>query len=126
MNRRHFFAATGAAAALATSSTASARAAKGPRVIVPALKPEELADLAAVAPGADLIQCKGHEEAVAQAAGADASYGFISAEILRAGKSLKWVQQPSAGVEHLIETLDISIYPLVLQTNFMDDVDFAG
>jgi len=103
MNRRDFLTTSAAATALATAATASARAEKRVKVLIPTTPSDELADLKAVAPGAELVQCGGEDEAIAQAADADASYGFISAKVIRAGKSLRWVQQASAGVEGLME-----------------------
>ena len=42
------------------------------------MKPDELAELKAVAPSVRLVECKNEQEAIAQAADADASYGFLS------------------------------------------------
>jgi len=103
MNRRHFLAASAATTALAATASASTRASEELKVIVPALKPEELADLKAVAPAVLLVECKSEEEAIRHVVDAHASYGFLSQAVIRAGKSLRWVQQPSAGVEHLVE-----------------------
>ena len=101
MDRRHFLAST-SAAGLAAAATPTPRAPGRPKVLIPQVPPEQLAELKAVAPGADLVICRDESEAVAQAAGADASYGFISARLVRAGRSLRWVQQASAGVEGLM------------------------
>ena len=103
MNRRHFLAASAASTALAAAATASAQASEQLKVIVPTMKPEELADLKAVAPFVLLVECKNEDEAIRQVVDAHASYGFLSQAVIRAGKSLRWVQQPSAGVEHLVE-----------------------
>jgi phosphoglycerate dehydrogenase-like enzyme len=103
MNRRHFLA-TSATAALAASGAVAAAPAQGRlKVLIPATPAGELAELSAAAPGAELIQCRDENEAVANVAGAQASYGFISRALVRAGKDLKWVQNPSAGVEQLME-----------------------
>ena len=76
-------------------------------MIIPATKPDELAELKAVAPSARLVECKNEAEAIAQVADADACYGFLSPAVIHAGKSLRWVQQPSAGVEHLMENSEL-------------------
>ncbi len=103
MNRRHFLAASAATTALTASIEASAQASKRLKVIIPAMKPEDLSELKAAAPGVELVPCRNEAEAIDQVRDADASLGFISPRIIRAGKSLKWVQQLSAGVEHLME-----------------------
>jgi phosphoglycerate dehydrogenase-like enzyme len=103
MNRRHFLATSAAAATLAAAQTGPAQTTGRLKVLIPATPPEELADLKAAAPGAELVACRDEKEAVANAEGAQASYGFISRSLIRAGKDLRWVQQPSAGVEQLME-----------------------
>jgi phosphoglycerate dehydrogenase-like enzyme len=112
MNRRLFLAAstTAAAALAAAAPTASAgdRASGRPKVIIPVTEPSALAELEAVAPGLDLVACRGEAEAIEQAAaGAVACYGFLTPALIRAGRSLKWVQQPSAGVEGLMEISEL-------------------
>jgi phosphoglycerate dehydrogenase-like enzyme len=105
MNRRTFLAASTSAAVLAAGNASSARgqASGRPKVIVPAMEPADLAELKSAAPELELVECHGAEEAVAHAPSAAACYGFITPALIRAGKSLKWVQQGSAGVEGLIE-----------------------
>jgi phosphoglycerate dehydrogenase-like enzyme len=100
MDRRTFI--TASTAAIAAGATGEAAAQQRFKVLVPEMEPEQLADLRAAAPHAELIVCKSQAEAVARAAEADASYGFISADLIRAGKKLRWVQMPSAGVEHVV------------------------
>ncbi len=114
MNRRRFLAASAATSALAAATSASARPAKGLKVVIPPTKPDELAELKTVAPSVRLVECRNEEEAVAQIADADASYAFISHAVIRAGKSLRWVQQPSAGVEHLMEIPELVESDIVL------------
>src|SRR5437867_624755 len=103
MNRRSFLAGTTAIAALATAETARARESKTLTVLIPATPPDQLAELKAAAPGVELVVCRDAREALEQASNADASYGFITRDIIRAGKRLRWVQQPSAGVEQLMQ-----------------------
>jgi len=117
MNRRNFLAASAAAATLTTvaaAATTTTRSKKGLKVIIPPTPPSELAELESAAPGIELIQCRSEDEATEHAAGAQACYGFITQRVLRAGKSLKWVQQPSAGVEHLIEIPELVEGDIVL------------
>jgi phosphoglycerate dehydrogenase-like enzyme len=108
MNRRTFLTASTTTAALAATGaaapleTARRRGADRLKVLVPAMTPEQIAELTAVAPQAELIVCRDGHEAVARAPGAVAAYGFITRELLAAGKDLRWVQQGSAGVEHLV------------------------
>ena len=61
-----------------------------------------------------LVECKSEEEAIAQVGDAHASYAFLSPAVIRAGKSLRWVQQPSAGVEHLIEMPELLQSDIIL------------
>lgn len=122
MNRRNFLTTAAAGAALPTlaastvalagagSSSSSAKL----KVLLPATPPELLAELAAVAPQADLVICRNQREALEQVANADACYGFVTPELIRAGKSLKWVQQGSAGVEHLMEIPELVDSSIVL------------
>src|SRR5262249_1752577 len=117
MNRRRFLAASTAAATLASATTVSARQSPSGRlkVIVPPTDPAGLADLKAAAPGVDLVECRSQAEAIEQAAGgAAASYSFITQELIRAGKSLRWVQEPSAGVEGLMEIPELVDGDIVL------------
>jgi phosphoglycerate dehydrogenase-like enzyme len=107
MNRRHFLAASAAAATLSASQTVSAQTSGRLKVLIPTTPPEELAGLKAAAPGVELVQCRDEKEAVASVEGAHASYGFISRSLVRAGKDLRWVQQPSAGVEQLMEISEL-------------------
>src|SRR5262249_7806835 len=71
--------------------------------IIPMMEPAVLDDLKAAAPGVELVPCGSQTEAIEHVAGAAACYGFLTPSLIRAGKALKWVQQPSAGVEGLME-----------------------
>ncbi len=107
MNRRDFITATALSAAVpALLNQAAAAPRKGTakmKVLVPASTPEEMAILRAAAPTLELVPFQTDEEALELVKTADAVYGFITPELIRAGKSLKWVQQSSAGVEHLMD-----------------------
>ena len=114
MNRRHFLAASAATTALAATSSASTRTTKELKVIIPPTKPEELADLKNAVPSVQLVECNSEEEALRQVVDAHASYAWLSQSVIRAGKSLRWVQQPSAGVEHLLETPELLERDIIL------------
>lgn len=103
MHRRHFLTATAAVATLATTTAATARTAGRLKILIPPSKPEHLAELKAVAPDVELVECRDENDALNRVEDAAATYGFITRPLIRAGRSLKWVQQPSAGVEHLME-----------------------
>ncbi|MDG3006915.1 D-2-hydroxyacid dehydrogenase [Paludisphaera mucosa] len=117
MNRRSFLAAASATTAVlaATEAPAAARAEGRLKVIVPKLRPEEMSDLQAAAPGLDLIVCGGEDEAVARVAEAQGLCYIVTPRVLRAGaKSLQWAQNPSAGVEHLMGIPELVEGPIVL------------
>ncbi len=114
MNRRHFLAASAAATALGATTGAPARSSKPLKVIIPPTGPKELAELKAAAPGIELVACRNEEEAIAQASDADAVYALITPQVIHAGKSLRWVQQPSAGVEHLLEIPELMERDIIL------------
>ncbi len=114
MNRRHFLAASAATAALSTVVAESAQTPRSKKVIVPEMSSEELADLRAAAPTLELVPCKTEDEAINQVRDAGACYGFLSRRLIQAGKSLRWVQQPSAGVEHLIEIPELVDSEIIL------------
>ena len=114
MNRRNFITASTALATLAPTTVAQAKSTKRLKVIIPTTNPEQLSELQAAAPGVELVQCRNEGEAVERVADADASYGFITPRIIRAGKSLKWVQQSSAGVEHLMKIPELVQSDIIL------------
>jgi phosphoglycerate dehydrogenase-like enzyme len=100
MNRRTFIAASAARKRL--------------KVIIPKMNPEEISELQAAAPAVELVQCRNEDEAVERAVDADASYGFITSRVVRAGKSLRWVQQASAGVENLMKIPELVQSDIIL------------
>ena len=103
MNRRDFLATSTAAVALAATTAAPAQTSRKLKVLIPTTKPEDLAELKAAAPEAELVEYRDEAEALEQVRDAVASYGFITPGLIRAGQALEWVQQPSAGVEQLME-----------------------
>jgi phosphoglycerate dehydrogenase-like enzyme len=57
------------------------------------------AELQKASPGVTLVNAETPKDALAQIGDADAIFGTITPELLRAGKRLKWVQIHSAGAE---------------------------
>jgi phosphoglycerate dehydrogenase-like enzyme len=114
VNRRTFVTTTAAAAGLAPAAASRAQTPKPLKVIIPPTNPDEISDLRSAAPGVELIQCRNDDEAVERVGDAHVSYAFISQGVIRAGKSLRWVQQPSAGVEHLMEIPELVQSDIVL------------
>jgi phosphoglycerate dehydrogenase-like enzyme len=114
MNRRIFITASTALATLAPTTVTQARSTKRLKVLIPTTNPEQLSELQAAAPGIELVQCRNEDEAVERVIDADASCGFITPRIIRAGKSLKWVQQSSAGVEHLMKIPELVQSDIIL------------
>jgi glyoxylase-like metal-dependent hydrolase (beta-lactamase superfamily II) len=62
------------------------------RIVVPDLMPARLQELKRIAPKVEFVPVRNAEEAVQAAADADAVLGYLSADVLRAGKKLRWVQ----------------------------------
>jgi cyclase len=82
------------------SPTKDAAGWKAPRrIVVPSLMPARLAELKRVAPEVEFIPVKTIEEAAKNVEDADAVLGFCSAEIVKAGKNLRWIQSGHAGID---------------------------
>lgn len=64
--------------------------------------PGLLPGLQQVAPGVKLIAVDSREQAVAAAKHADAVLGLCSADVLEAGRGIRWVQSYAAGVERCV------------------------
>lgn len=120
MNRRRFLQASSASTAVGAGLVTTAPLVGSPapsgraKVLVPVLPAEQLAELKAVAPEAELVACRGQGEALAEVEDADASYGFLTPELVRKGRRLRWAQQPSAGVEHIVFTSEMRDSPAIL------------
>jgi phosphoglycerate dehydrogenase-like enzyme/glyoxylase-like metal-dependent hydrolase (beta-lactamase superfamily II) len=69
------------------------------RIVVPDLMPARLAELKRVAPEIEFIPVKNAADAAKNVADADAVIGFCSADIVKNGKKLRWIQSGHAGVE---------------------------
>src|SRR5262249_3296738 len=72
---------------------------KPKRIVVPDLMPSRLAELKRLAPEVLFVPVQDAKEAAKEAATADAVLGFCTADIVRAGKGLRWIQVGHAGVE---------------------------
>jgi phosphoglycerate dehydrogenase-like enzyme len=95
MRRRTFLAGAGVAALATGAATAQRR----PKILVPAFPSDQMDDLRRAVPEVDLVV---PQDPTKEAEDADATYGFISPEIVRTAKQLKWVQIGSAGVEGVV------------------------
>jgi phosphoglycerate dehydrogenase-like enzyme/glyoxylase-like metal-dependent hydrolase (beta-lactamase superfamily II) len=74
------------------------------RILVPSgLMPARLRELKLIAPEVEFIPVRDEAEAVKSVADADAVLGFCNAELVKAGKKLRWIQVATAGVEKLLE-----------------------
>lgn len=73
---------------------------KPKRIVVPAsLTAAEMTSLKRAAPEIEFLPARTTEQAAKLATEADAVVGFATAEILKAGPRLRWVQAPGAGIE---------------------------
>ncbi len=71
-------------------------------VIYPAVDDERLANIEASAGGMDVVNVIDEESAVREVAGADAFFGRLTAPMLAAATKLRWVQSPTASLEHYV------------------------
>jgi phosphoglycerate dehydrogenase-like enzyme/glyoxylase-like metal-dependent hydrolase (beta-lactamase superfamily II) len=69
------------------------------RIVVPNLMPARLAELKRTAPEIEFIPVKTAEDAAKAVEDADAVLGFCTADIVKAGPKLRWIQVGHAGVE---------------------------
>ena len=72
-------------------------------IVVRVLRPENLAPLQAAAGDIRLIGAANDAEALAAVGDATALLGFCSADLLAAGKKLRWIQLYSAGAEYCVD-----------------------
>jgi len=134
VSRRGFLsvAATAGAGAAATAVEAAAEA---PEPVVTALYPEGVAgpttapvrivvqapltdrDVEIVrghAPNITVIRCKTRDEVYSQIETADVFFGTVDRKVLELGKKLKWVQNPAAGVEGVVQIPELVESKIVL------------
>jgi phosphoglycerate dehydrogenase-like enzyme/glyoxylase-like metal-dependent hydrolase (beta-lactamase superfamily II) len=69
------------------------------RIVLQAVMPARLLELKRIAPDVFFVPVRDEEEAAKEAADADAVLGFCSADIVKAGKKLRWIQIGHAGVD---------------------------
>ncbi len=86
---------------LAGLAAVAAGYAEQKKVLVYGLSPEWIAELRQAAPEAKIVPVD-RDSIMREVSDADAIIGTVSAELVRAGKRLKWVQVPSAGVERYL------------------------
>jgi hypothetical protein len=71
---------------------------KAPRkIVVPPLMPARLLELKRLAPQVQFVAVKTEQEAAREASDADAVLGYLSPEIVSAGKHLRWIQLGHGG-----------------------------
>jgi phosphoglycerate dehydrogenase-like enzyme/glyoxylase-like metal-dependent hydrolase (beta-lactamase superfamily II) len=76
---------------------------KPKQIIVPqGLMPRQLADLKRIAPNVLFVPARNPEEAAKLVPDADAVIGFCTADIIKDGKNLRWIQVGSGGVDKLL------------------------
>ncbi|HEV3449532.1 MAG TPA: MBL fold metallo-hydrolase, partial [Gemmataceae bacterium] len=69
------------------------------RIVVPNLMPARLAELKRVAPKIEFIPAQTAEDAAKAVEDADAVIGFCTLDLVKAGKSLRWIHVGHAGVD---------------------------
>jgi phosphoglycerate dehydrogenase-like enzyme len=119
MNRRVFFTrSTAVAAGLAAAPVFAHETIDPPleplKVLIPPTDTADFEDLRAAAPSAELVVCRSQREAQEKVAEAHATYGFITPALIRNGPHLRWVQQPSAGVETVVTIPELVERPIIL------------
>jgi phosphoglycerate dehydrogenase-like enzyme/glyoxylase-like metal-dependent hydrolase (beta-lactamase superfamily II) len=72
---------------------------KPKRIVVEALMPAKLLELKRIAPDVLFVPVRDAAEAAKEAGDADAVLGFCTADIVKAGSRLRWIQIAHAGVE---------------------------
>jgi phosphoglycerate dehydrogenase-like enzyme/glyoxylase-like metal-dependent hydrolase (beta-lactamase superfamily II) len=83
------------------------------RIVVPNLMPARLAELKRVAPDVEFVPAKTVADAAKAAEDADAVLGYCTAEIVRAGKKLRWIQSGHTAVDREL-TSEVVASPVVL------------
>jgi len=71
-------------------------------VISPAVDAARLQRIAAVSSVLDVVNCATLDDALPAIVDADAFFGKLTPELLRAAKQLRWVQSPTASLEHYL------------------------
>ncbi len=71
-------------------------------VIHPAVEPERLARITAAGAPMQVVNAVGEDQALANMADADAFFGKMTPRLLAAARRLRWVQAPTASLEHYL------------------------
>ena len=82
-------------------------------VMYPAVEPERLARIVRAAGTMQVVNAASPEQAVAEISLADCFFGKLSPEMLAASTRLRWVQSPTASLEHFLFP-QLVAHPLVL------------
>jgi phosphoglycerate dehydrogenase-like enzyme len=82
-------------------------------VMYPAVEPERFGRIAAAAQAMQVVNAVSSDEALAEIATADAFFGKLTPELLAAAERLRWVQAPTASLQHYLFPALIE-HPLVL------------
>jgi phosphoglycerate dehydrogenase-like enzyme len=82
-------------------------------VLHPAVEPERLARIRAAAAPMTVINAADEELALSHMADADAFFGKITPRLLAAARKLRWVQAPTASLEHYLFP-ELAAHPCVL------------
>jgi phosphoglycerate dehydrogenase-like enzyme/glyoxylase-like metal-dependent hydrolase (beta-lactamase superfamily II) len=69
------------------------------RIVIPDVMPARLAELKRVAPEVEFIPVKNAADAAKNVEDADAVIGFCSADLVKNGNNLRWIQTAHAGVD---------------------------
>jgi phosphoglycerate dehydrogenase-like enzyme len=75
---------------------------KPKRILVGTFIPGIAEQLQSAAPGVEIVVVANRDEIAKQAAGADIVIGFCTPEVVAAGKSIRWIQLVTAGVENCV------------------------
>lgn len=82
-------------------------------VIYPAVEAERLSRIAAAAAPMAVVNAASEDQAAAEIGDADALFGRLTPRLLAAAKALRWVQSPTASLEHYVFP-ELTSHPLVL------------
>jgi phosphoglycerate dehydrogenase-like enzyme len=82
-------------------------------VIHPPVEPERLTRIAAAASPMAVVNATDEDQALAHVADADAFFGKMTPRLLAAAKRLRWVQAPTASLEHYLFP-DLTAHPCTL------------
>jgi phosphoglycerate dehydrogenase-like enzyme len=82
-------------------------------VIYPALADERLARVSAAVPDAEVVDAPDEAAAVAAIGDADAFFGKMTPAILAAARRLRWIQAPTASLEHYLFP-ELQAHPAIL------------